>query len=147
MLDYQTLDTIADAYTPLLAILSVAVIVGRAFHRRWKLAYLNFSLFLTEGIISYGLMYLDRAFQLWPSVGLDYSTHTAVALVLVVFLTLTLPRYALFWSVSLLCYLLLMLYQKYHSLSDIISTVFAVGILLLPIVLLFQYLGAMIEPS
>ena len=147
MLDYQTLDTIADAYTPILAILSVAVIAGCAFHQRWKLTCLNFSLLLAGAVISYGLMYLDRALHLWPSIGLDYSTHTAVALVLVVSLTLILPRYTLLWPVSFLCYLLLMLYQKYHSLNDIISTAFAVGIVLFPVVALFKYMQRHIKTS
>ena len=147
MLDYQTLDIIADAYTPLLAILSVAVIAGCAFHRRWKLACLNFSLLLAGAVISYGLMYLDRTLHLWLSVGLDYSTHTAVALVLVVMLTLTLPRYTLLWSLSFLSYLLLMLYQQYHSLSDIISTAFAVGIFLFPALVLYRYIQIHIKTS
>src|SRR5690606_6806076 len=73
-------------------------------------------------LVSYGLMFLDNALGIWPAVGLDYSTHTAVALTLVLSLCgLARPFWKLLAS-SFVLYALLMLYQKYHTVPDILST-------------------------
>jgi hypothetical protein len=70
----------------------------------------------------YGWMYVDIKLGIWPLVGWDYSTHTALAWALV---------WANFFSnktarvpamISLGLYLALMDYQNYHTWADMIST-------------------------
>jgi hypothetical protein len=82
-------------------------------------------------LVSYGIMFLDRALHLWASAGLDYSAHAAVALTLVMSLC---ALWRQIWTVfvgSLVVYGLLMLYQKYHSLADLVSTVVPIAFLAL----------------
>lgn len=120
---YETLDTIADSYTPLLAIISLTLIVVAPFKGQWRLAGLRL---LTLSIllgIAYGLMFFDAQFSICSTVGLDYSTHTAVALVLAAFLAANESRLTILWFSSLIVYVLLMLYQGYHTVSDIAVTV------------------------
>lgn len=72
----------------------------------------------------YGMLLIDNALQLWPSLGLDYSTHTALAIALVVPLWHCCEHKKLrgFWALSLLAYAGLMRYQQYHSWADMIAT-------------------------
>jgi hypothetical protein len=136
MISYETLDRIADAYIPLLALASVIAIGANIVSSRWRLAG---SRVLSVGIglfIAYGLMFLDHQLNLWPAVGLDYSTHTAVSLVFVGFLALEIRRWAILWTGSFAGYLLLMMYQGYHTGLDIVSTSAAVGI---PVVWVLGY--------
>lgn len=124
---YETLDQIADAYIPLLAIISFGLILYPLFRARWRLCGLRlFTLFMLL-FVAYGLMFLDRQFQIWPRFNLDYSTHTAVALVLVAFLAGNAPRFTLPLIASFVAYLILMLYQGYHPVSDIVVTGLAVA--------------------
>jgi hypothetical protein len=71
---------------------------------------------------------LDLRLSLWPRLGLDYSTHTAVALVLVLFLSMNAAGQSMPWLGSLAGYAWLMTYQGYHSLVDIATTALAVAI-------------------
>jgi hypothetical protein len=122
MPSYETLDLIADAYIPLLAILSMSLIVISVFKSHWQVAGLQVLALTFVLIISYGLMFLDNRFQIWPAFGLDYSTHTAVALSLVAFLSFNKSNRLIIWVGSFIAYLLLMLYQRYHTFSDIVVT-------------------------
>ncbi len=122
MPSYATLDTIADFYTPLLALAALAFIVIALFKSQWRLAGQRLLTLTAALSVAYGLMFFDKHFKLWSSFGLDYSTHTAVALVLVVFLATNAPKLTTLWLVSLLAYALLMLYQGYHTVSDIVVT-------------------------
>jgi len=124
MLDYNTLDRIADAFLPLLLItylLTTLILFFKTPDRR-KVLGLIFVYCLLLVVISYGLMFLDKRFHLWAAAGLDYSTHTAVSLALVLPLCLLLNRYKIIFIASFLAYLALMLYQRYHSIMDILST-------------------------
>lgn len=138
MLDYQTLDTIADAYIPALGVASIIIISKTATIPNWPLFRTHAAITLCGLLIAYGLMLTDNQLQLWPRFGLDYSTHTAVAFILVIFLSTTARKYRLAWMGSLISYVLLMLYQEYHSLADIVTTALAVSILFLPIVFYFN---------
>ena len=137
MLDYETLDIIADTYIPALAILSILNLSRSAIARNWGRLSLEVLFLVYAFTLAYGLMFIDNQFALWPTFGLDYSTHTAVAMVLVVFLGLRIKSAWAFWLGSLVGYALLMLYQDYHSISDIITTALALCIFLLPVVFLF----------
>jgi hypothetical protein len=122
MPSYETLDSIADAYIPLLAILSLLLIAISAFKYRWRVAGLQIMAIALILLIAYGLMFLDIRLQIWPAFGLDYSTHNAVALTLVAFLSFNKPNWLFLWLGTLIGYLLLMLYQRYHTFSDIAVT-------------------------
>ncbi|MCX9157410.1 hypothetical protein OPU71_14880 [Niveibacterium sp. 24ML] len=125
-LNYETLDTLADAYTPLLALLWLALILHPLLARQWRTAVLRSALGISCLAVCYGLMFADRVLALWPAIGLDYSTHSAVAIAFVAILCTLLPRQRLAWIASLLAYFLLMLYQRYHTVADILSTAIAV---------------------
>lgn len=142
MFSYETLDAIADSYNPALALVSLAFIAAGVFRVQWRLAVLRLSAFIVIVLVAYGLMFLDRRFNIWPSFGLDYSTHTAVALGLVLFLSFSAPRWAVIWICSFISYMLLMLYQRYHTIADIATTGLAVGVpMTLALVFLHQPRG------
>lgn len=126
MSTYELLDTIADSYNPLLALacLVFAVIYFRAGDR---LAWLKG---LSGIVAAYSIMFLDKAANLWESVSLDYSTHSAVALVLIFFLVHKRSFQNLMTLVfigSLAAYYCLEVYQNYHTVADIVSTFIVVA--------------------
>lgn len=138
MPSYETLDAIADAYNPLLALISLLLIAARLFKAQWKPAGRGMAGFIAVALVAYGLMFLDRFLGIWPAFGLDYSTHTATSLGLVLLLSLEARKLATLWAVSLACYFILMVYQRYHTVSDIVTTTLAVGI---PLGLILLYLN------
>lgn len=127
MLSYETLDTIADAYTPIILITSLLLIIWNGAKRSWKISARQFFELMAGLVIVYGLMFLDNEFKFWQSFSWDYSTHSAIALALVMFISITQHKLALYSVVSLLTYYVLMLYQQYHTIQDILSTVVVVG--------------------
>jgi hypothetical protein len=128
MPSYETLDAIADAYTPFLLAASLAMVLVAAIKAEWRLAGRRLLAVIGMLAIAYGLMFLDRRFDLWPAFGLDYSTHTAVTVGLVAFLAVDKPRFAAVWATSLVAYFLLMLYQRYHTGADIATTAIVVAV-------------------
>ncbi len=128
-MSYETLDAIADSYIPILLALFVARLLS-TLYKLWPnyqsvVGHLCFLFSLL--IVSYGLMFFDNTVQLWSSVGLDYSTHTAVALSLVFSLCLLFSNQWKIFVVSIFAYAGLMLYQQYHSVLDMVSTAIVVG--------------------
>jgi hypothetical protein len=69
----------------------------------------------------YLLKILDDRFRLWASVGLDYSTHTALAVSLGVSLAIFWPSKRLLLLASLAAYLGLIGFLGYHTLADMVS--------------------------
>lgn len=122
MPDYETLDAIADAYTPLLALIWLACALWPLFWWRWRLSTRRMALGIASVLPCYILMFAERALGLWPRLGLDYSTHSAVAIAFVAILCTLLPRLRLVWLASLFAYFALMRYQGYHTVADILST-------------------------
>jgi len=129
-MDYETLDNIADSYIPVLAITAflASVLVPSGSQSRVKITFFRLICLSILLGVAYGFMFFDNAYAIWPNLGLDYSTHTAVSLVLVLFLGLLIPKLILLWSSSLVVYCGLMLYQEYHSVADILSTAFVLFI-------------------
>jgi len=127
MLSYEQWDMIADAYVPLLGVLCIVVLVRRLWIQRLESCRRGLYLIVLVGIV-YGVMFADKWGSLWGKLSLDYSTHTALAMALVVFLF---PRHRLV-RISLVssffAYLGLMLYQEYHSMADIVSTIAVISI-------------------
>lgn len=127
-MSYETLDIIDDAYIPLLFFLYVvySLIYWRHGDKRAGLRG------LVGVLLCYLLMFIDNTYHLWPKLGLDYSTHTAVSFALVYFLIhkhAKHQRSTQLTVLSLMVYFILMVYQRYHTVTDIVSTVIVVGAL------------------
>lgn len=126
------LDQVADAYTPLLLLIALLDIAlrwraGDKLHG-FKLAYAL--------VMVYGWMFIDKGLQLWHSLGLDYSTHTAAALALVICIAVR-KRLAvkIVLGCSLVLYGGLMHLLSYHTWLDMMSTASIIALCVLPIVL------------
>ncbi len=118
---YQLLDAIADAFDPLLALLALgAPLLRRPRALRPALGY-----YLATGL-AIGVVYLVRAldlrFQLWESLGLDYSTHSAFATALVVSMAAFHRRWAFPLFAALVLYFCLMLFMGYHTALDVVTS-------------------------
>lgn len=116
---------IADCYTPILLLLAL-VDVGRYWVRGNKFYGLRL---IFAVLVVYVWMFADKYFQLWASAGLDYSTHTAAALALVVIVSLDkrIPIKLLLAS-SLISYGCLMNLLGYHSWADMFTTALATSV-------------------
>lgn len=141
-MSYEELDTIADAYIPLLAFLTIIWFLYDVFQTRinsacYKKVFLNISTTFMGVLVIYTFMFLDMKLNIFPMLGLDYSTHTALALVFIV--TLSCINKQAMWVavISILLYCALMMYQKYHTFYDILVT----AILVLPPLIGLKYLS------
>lgn len=135
LLSYQTLDTIADAYVPALAIIALVSMAAKLGQPR--LALKEFCAFALLAFLAYGIMFMDATHRLWASQGWDYSTHTATAAACVWYLFwlhkskrvlggfFQQPWIYVFWPISLVGYLALMRYQQYHNWPDMLTTLVA----------------------
>lgn len=123
---YEVLDSIADSYNPLLFL---GYIIFSALY--WRAGDRLAALRGFCGIVvAYVFMFIDKTWQLWSSVGLDYSTHSAVALALIVFhihKRSIKSRPAILLSISLVIYCILVVHQQYHSAMDVVTTILALG--------------------
>ncbi len=129
MLTYEQLDWIADAYTPLLA-LTVFYSIFKTWQEKNKRRVINQVTSLILGmLVVYGIYFLDGSYRIWLNWDLDYSTHTAFALVFVIHYAAFCRNYVWLQLSLFTGYLLLMVYQNYHSFADILTTGFMVGVL------------------
>ena len=126
---YQQLDAIADSYIPLLGILSLLCFVRKGFSSGVRSAFIDVVTTFFGALYIYTLMFADKYLGAFASIGLDYSTHTALALVFVVTLSFIGKTVRFITIISMLSYCLLMLYQGYHTVADIMLT----GLLVLPV--------------
>ncbi len=142
-LSYQQWDLIADSYIPLLAFISLLLLLKTARYLGRQKAINAFCGLFISVILVYGIMFLDNQLGIWPSFTLDYSTHSALALVLVMFIALhsTTLRYTAI--ASLLLYAGLMYYQQYHSVADMLTTVAVV----MPLAGLLQLKACRSQPT
>ncbi|NOI57408.1 hypothetical protein [Vibrio coralliilyticus] len=131
---YEQWDAIADAYIPVIGSISLVVILIAGFRSGLKTGTKQLLATLVSTLYIYVLMFADNYFQIWPSFEMDYSTHTALALVFVTYLFT--HSKALKWLsvASMITYAILMMYQHYHTLADIITTALCV----LPVLWLCQ---------
>ncbi|GEM74499.1 hypothetical protein [Vibrio sagamiensis] len=132
---YQQLDFIADLYIPFLALSTLCRLTWqlKIAGSRQTMADLATTVF---GVIYiYALMFLDQYAGAYGYFGLDYSTHTALALVFVTCLAFINKKAALVSSASMVMYGLLMMYQNYHTLLDILVTT----VMVLPILIWLKY--------
>ena len=133
MTETQTLALIADIYTPLLMLVLFYYFrkSSKALQKKQAIAV------LTSIIIVYLFMFTDNYFSIWLSLGMDYSTHTGIALVFVVALSYRSSLHLVIACLSLLFYGFLMRYLNYHSIADMLSTT----LVLLPMLILSNKRG------
>lgn len=119
---YENLDRIADAFVPAQAILALLLALFHLAYRRFRFVGKLFALFLVGLVLVYGMMHADNRFGFWPAFGLDYSTHASVALMLTGVLVAAWRRLWGLWCALVFAYLGLCLYQRYHTVADIVTT-------------------------
>ncbi|MBU2714158.1 hypothetical protein [Zooshikella harenae] len=125
-MSYQQLDMIADSYIPILLLISLIGFIKSFFYNGYLKTSYEALPFLIGIIFIYSLMYVDLKLEIWPMLSLDYSTHTALALVFVCGISFWGKRQLIGVVISMVLYCLLMMYQNYHTLLDILTTSVAV---------------------
>lgn len=133
-MNWETLDAIADSVNPALGIIAL-VWPWLRWRGSWRPAVLNVVATLASVAFAYAMSALDARFGWWPSVGLDFSTHTAVAVALVVSLCAIRPAIWFVWVAVFCAYAALMLYQRYHTVGDILTTAAVIA----PPLILYQW--------
>lgn len=124
MLDYKTLDWLANAFVPFLVMvffLLTTIIFFKIPSDRKALAkiYMYTTALM---LIAYGFLELDARFHLWHTAGLAYSAPVTLALTLTIPLCFLLGRYQIIAILSFTGYLALMRYQKYYTLPDMLTS-------------------------
>jgi hypothetical protein len=128
MTTYEQLDWIADSVTPTLAVLALIapwLPMYSAAAAPWKRVLAT----LICVAVAYAGMALDQLTGAWPAMSLDYSTHSAVALALLFSLAQLSRRWLIASIVIGVSYAVLMLYQRYHTVADILSTAIPAGLI------------------
>jgi hypothetical protein len=127
---YEQLDTIADAVNPALLVLSILIpLLTRSEYRGGKIRFFLSSFLSLAAMFAIG--WVDSTMGIWPAKGLDYSTHTGLATVYVIGISLWKRALIVPCAVVFLSYVALMIYQRYHTLADIATT----AIVIVPIAL------------
>ena len=126
MLSYELLDRIADSHNPLLGVLWLSLSLFPAFSRQWRTTFYRLILGIANLLVAYSFMWFNAATGLWTKFNLDYSTHTGVALALTVTIATISIRFGIAATVLISLYIPLMIYQGYHTLSDIFTTAIVV---------------------
>ena len=127
---FEIRDFIADCYIPLLCIallLNLHCLRTTQHIAKFKA---GLSLSALSIFTVYFIMYIDLKLHIWPSMKLDYSTHTALSMALIFILLQNGSRYRAALITSFILYLALMRYQHYHSIMDMVSTIAVIGSLL-----------------
>ena len=118
---FEILDLVADSYNPLILLIALVLSLRAIHEKKIVKALRNIGMLLVTIIPVYALMLIDKKVEIWLSMGLDYSTHTALAAVITMYIAKE-TRFALQIFTSTALYIGLMLYQEYHTLLDIVST-------------------------
>jgi hypothetical protein len=118
---YRILDAVADSFNPLLALLALAI---PFLHKPRKLR-MTVAYYISAGA-AIGFVYLvrtiDNRYQFWPSLSLDYSTHSAFAASLAVSIGAFKRRWLAPLALAALAYFALELFMRYHGIADILSS-------------------------
>ena len=116
------LETLADLVNPLLG---VTVLIAAATATRRRSAERPAWRFIVGTVAGLAVVYavhnLDAHFHLWAQFGLDYSTHSAVAVSLVTSLAVGSLRRLVVLLPVLVGYGWLMAHLGYHTLGDMLS--------------------------
>lgn len=125
---YEVLDPIADSVNPTLGLLAIAVPWFRAYRSLRPPAWVR----VAGAVLCVGVAYLgqaiDRLTGAWPAFSLDYSGHSAVCVALLVSLGHLSRRWTVVSIGIGVAYALLMMYQGYHTLADIVTTATPIGL-------------------
>jgi hypothetical protein len=136
MLSHQTLKVVADSVNPILGILALTLPF-----KRWLGQWQSPSMNIAVTLLTVALMYFFRAvFDLeavWANWGLDFSTHEAVCVILVIGLSSLYWRGLWIWCAVLVAYDILMVYQSYHTWADLDTT----AVVMLPFATIIRYCG------
>jgi hypothetical protein len=144
---YRILDAVADSFDPLLALVALAIpLLHKPRNLRATIAY-----YVSAGA-AIGFVYLVRAldirYQFWPSLGLDYSTHSAFAASLVVSIGAFHRRWLAALACAAIAYFALELFMRYHGLADIASSASLAAIAALLVHLaVMRVFQARVQPS
>ena len=118
---YRILDAIADSFDPLLATVTLAC----PFLRKPR-ALRPAILYYLSTAAAIGFVYLIRAIdarqQIWGSVGLDFSTHSAFAASLAVSMGAFRRGWILPLAAATVLYFSLELIMRYHGPLDILTS-------------------------
>ena len=126
---FRILDGIADATNILLAVWLLAVLVIGVRRGAWGGRAWLASLLCV--VVVYLVKAVEKHFGIWESFNSDYSTHSALAVALVISLcVLERPRRALALGVFV-AYEILIVLLGFHSILDIVSTLLVVVPLML----------------
>ena len=134
MLSYETLDAIADSVNPTLGVVSLLVPWLRPESRKKAIALDVFTLVAVA--LAYAGQAIDSRLGAWPSAGLDFSTHTAIFIAIASSLWQQGKAWRFAAALLGLAYAALMVYQRYHTWLDIVSTAAA---MLPPLALLWWW--------
>jgi len=119
---YEKLDFIADSYNPLLFLFALYITIN-IFTKSKNKGIIKGVLLTTLLATVYIVQALDNSFGAWSYFNSDYSTHTAFSFALVMFFIYESKKQIIIVISSFILYLVLMLYQQYHTLTDILSTI------------------------
>lgn len=106
---------VADAYTPLLALVSVGYLktfINRTVIIRFMMAY----------AYVYTVAFVEFYFGWWAAMGADFSSHTAAVMVLVIALLRVNLSVAISAVLSVFIYAYIMTLLNYHSWFDVLTT-------------------------
>ncbi len=125
---HGSLDLIADAVNPVLALLALVFPwLDREAIRRCGSRWSFWTRTLLSLAVVYAIMFADERFRLWSGLGLDYSTHTAFAVVIITSMSAMNRRWLFVLVPVLVAYAALMIYLGYHSLLDILTTALVIA--------------------
>lgn len=125
---YEQWDVIADSVNPLLAVATIVLpFLMPSNYRGGRVAF--YATTLCSMAAMYALGWLDQTWGLWKTFELDFSTHSGFAAVLVLSMLLWDKAAGVIGGAVFIAYAVLMLYQQYHSVADILSTLLFVATL------------------
>jgi hypothetical protein len=132
---YEQWDAIADAVNPVMAIMTLMLpLLTRSTYAGRRIAF--YTATAISMVAMYALGWLDARLHVWAFGGMDYSTHSGFTAVLVASVWLWKRAAGVAAAAIGAAYAVLMLYQGYHSIADIVSTVAVITALTLGIHLL-----------
>jgi hypothetical protein len=119
---YRALDPVADAVNPLLTVLAALVPRLQRTWRGWGPALRHWVAAAAGLAVVYAIRALDGRFDLWASIGGDFSTHTAYAVSLATTVVCWHRRWVWPVLVAVVGYAVIILLVGYHDLLDVASS-------------------------
>lgn len=128
MTTYELLDHIADSVNPTLALLAISMPWLPMYRASELPPWMRIAGAVSCVAIAYAGQAFDSLTGAWPSVSLDYSGHSAVCVALLVSLAQLSRRWMISTIAIGIAYAALMMYQRYHTFGDIVTTATPVGL-------------------